>query len=417
MKAATKRDVRAAFYLRYARAKGSAAKSALLDEFCTLTGYHRKYAIGLLASPPGPAGKSRQRRPRGRTYGDQLEEVLVAIWEAAGYPWSVRLRAIVPLWLPWAVVRFDLTTSIEKQLGAISPRTMDRILAAHREKIRRRRFGRTKPGTLLKHHIPIKTDHWDVTEPGYAEIDCVAHCGNLAFGDFANSVNLTDIQTTWTETRVVLGKSQQRVCEAIDEMREALPFLLLGLDSDNGSEFINRHLLAYCKNNQIQLTRGRPYKKNDNAHIEQKNWTHVRRILGYARFDTQAVVDAINELYINELRLWMNFFQPTVKLAKKERIGARVVRHYDPPRTPLDRVLASPAVDSETKANLRAQRASLDPFCLSERIDRKLERIRALAAVAASPKVQTHAYPQDGYPKSPPHPLKVRISAPARVRF
>jgi hypothetical protein len=408
MKAASKRDIRVAFSRRYGLAKSATAKGALLDEFCELTGYHRKYAIALFGSPPAAPGNRPVRRSRGRIYDAAVERILVIIWEAAGYPWSARLKAILPLWLPWVVARFDIDADLESQLSSISPRTIDRVLREHKDKIKRGRFGRTKPGTLLKHHIPIKTDNWDVSEPGYAEIDCVAHCGNFAFGDFANSVNLTDIHTAWTETRAVLGKAQQRVSAVIDEIREALPFLLLGLDCDNGSEFINHHLFKYCEANQIQLTRGRPYKKNDNAHIEQKNWTHVRRILGYARFDTAPVVEAINDLYANELRLWMNFFQPTVKLVGKERVGARFVRRYDAPQTPLDRVLASTSVDGETKATLRNQRAALDPFTLSQRIDQKLDRIRVLASLQGAPKVAAHGYPP-GIRK--PHPITVSTNS------
>jgi hypothetical protein len=397
MKIASKRDLRRIFCRRYRLAKAASDKSRLLDEFCVLTGYHRKYAIAVLSTEPT---ERKPRVPRGRSYGAEVESVLVRMWEAAGYPWSVRLKAMFPLWLPWAAAHFSLPSSLEEQLKAMSPRTMDRLLRAHKNQLLRRQYGRTKPGTLLKHHIPIKTDHWDVHEPGYAEVDLVAHCGNLAYGDFVNTVNLSDVHTTWTESRAVLGKAQQRVCAAIDEMREALPFELLGVDSDNGSEFINYHLYAYCQDNHIQFTRGRPYKKNDNAHIEQKNWTHVRRILGWARFDTQPVLEAINDLYRNELRLWMNFFQPTVKLIKKERIGSRIVRRYDRALTPLDRVLASPQVDSETKAALRAQRAIIDPFVLAAKIEAKLDRIRALANAQQSPKVNVHGWPAG---KRPPH--------------
>jgi hypothetical protein len=260
----------------------------------------------------------------------------------------------------------------------MSARTMDRILRPHRKDLKRRRYGRTKPGTLLKHQIEIKTDSWDVHEPGFVEIDCVAHCGNSGDGEFINSVNMTDIHTAWTETRAVIGKGQERVCNVIDEMRMALPFVLKGIDSDNGGEFINHHLYKYCQVQALQFTRGRPYKKNDNAHIEQKNWTHVRRILGWARFESQEALEAINDLYRNEVRSWMNFFQPSVKLIRKTRVGSRLIRKYSPAQTPLDRVLAYPGVSEEVKASLREQRAALDPFQLSEAIERKLEAIRLL---------------------------------------
>jgi hypothetical protein len=185
--------------------------------------------------------------------------------------------------MPWIRRRFRLTAELEGQLLSISPRSMDYRLAAHKRAQRRHLYGRTKPGTLLKHHIPVKTDRWDVQTPGFTEIDLVSHSGDSASGECCHSLNLTDLHTTWTETRAVLGKSQQAVQQALEEMRQALPFPLLGIDSDNGSEFINHHLYRYCRSEQMQFTRGRPYKKDDNAHIEQKNWTPVRRLLGYLR--------------------------------------------------------------------------------------------------------------------------------------
>ncbi|MGH7079382.1 MAG: DDE-type integrase/transposase/recombinase, partial [Acetobacteraceae bacterium] len=212
--------------------------------------------------------------------------------------------------------RFHLTPELEQQLLQISPRSIDDRLRSEKRKLRRRIYGRTKPGTLLKHHIPLKTDHWDVKIPGFTEIDLVSHSGNSATGEFCYSLNVTDIHTGWTETRAVLGKSQEAVRAALEAVREALPFALRGIDSDNGSEFINQHLFRYCDARAIQFTRGRPYKKDDNAHIEQKNWTHVRRLLGYVRYDTEAAREAINRLYRDELRLFQNLFMPSVKLAR-----------------------------------------------------------------------------------------------------
>src|SRR5574341_1396338 len=228
------------------------ARTPLLDEFCRVTGYHRKYALRLLNGPP-PSRTRPPRRRRAPTYGPRVIQVLAAIWAAAGYPWSVRLKALVPLWLPWARTRYRLSPAVERQLPG-------------------RRYGRTKPGTLLKHHIPLKTDRWEVTVPGFTEIDLVAHCGDRGDGEVAHSLNLTDIHTTWVETRAVLGRGQTGVRDALDEMRTALPFALQGIDSDNGSEFIHLHLYGSCQGHRIQFTRGRPYKKDDNAHIEQKNW-------------------------------------------------------------------------------------------------------------------------------------------------
>jgi transposase InsO family protein len=209
-------------------------------------------------------------------YSAKVISGLSLIWEAAGYPCSQRLKALLPLWLPWAQKRLSLSAQIQRQLLSISPSTIDRRLKAKRRLLKKRLYGRTKPGTLLKHHIPIKTDSWDVTVPGFTETDLVSHSGNSEQGEFIHSLNVTDIHTTWVESRAVMGKGQTGVLEAMKEIEQALPFKLLGIDSDNGSEFINYHLKAFCDQKKIQFTRGRPYKKDDNAHIEQKNWTHVR---------------------------------------------------------------------------------------------------------------------------------------------
>ncbi len=378
----SKREYTYVIYQRYATAS-KAAKRQILDEFCATTGYHRKYAIQVLNGVPPRAARPRRRTP---TYGAQAIAVPAAIWEAASYPWSARLKALLPLWLPWAKRRFQIPPPVERQLRRISPSTIDRRLQPRKRQLKRRLYGRTKPGTLLKHHIPIKTDRWEVTVPGFAEVDLVSHSGNSADGEFIQSLNLTDIHTTWVETRAVLGKGQLGVRKALEEMRTALPFSLAGLDSDNGSEFINNHLWRYCQGNGIQFTRGRPYKKDDNAHVEQKNWTHVRKLLGWDRYDSLAALEAINDLYRNELRLMMNLFQPSVKLLRKVRVGSRLKRVYERPQTPLDRLLASGQGDPAKVAELQHLRNRLDPFALAADIDRKLTRIYRLANHRQSPR-------------------------------
>ena len=378
-----------AIYARYHQA-ARADKQRILDEFCQVAGYHRKSALRLLNGPP-PASVRPRRRKRVPTYGSDVIRVLRAIWEAAGYPWSLRLKALLPLWLPWARPHFALSPALEQQLLALSPRQMDRRLKPHKRQIQRRLYGRTKPGTLLKHHIPLKTERWDVTAPGFTEIDLVSHSGNSGEGEFLHSVNLTDIHTTWVERRAVMGKGQAGVRAAIEEIQEALPFALQGIDSDNGSEFINDHLYRYCQAQRIQFTRGRPYKKDDNAHIEQKNWTHVRKLLGYVRYDSPAALDAMNALYRHELRLFQNLFLPSVKLVKKIRVGARVRRVYDRPQTPLERVEACPEAEPSKVAQLRALRARLDPFQLARAIDQKLDRLYALAHHRATPTMNATA--------------------------
>jgi hypothetical protein len=343
--------------------------------------------------------------------------VLAAIWKAAGYPWSLRLKALLPLWLPWARRRFRLPPAVEAQLLQLSPRQMDRRLAPYRRPSGTGRFGRTKPGTLLKHQVPLRTDRWDVTVPGFTEIDLVAHCGDSGDGEFAHSLNLTDIHTTWVETAAVLGRGQHAVQLALEALRGRLPFRLTGIDSDNGSEFINAHLIAYCAAHAIQFTRGRPYQKDDNAHIEQKNWTHVRKLLGYVRYDTPGTVAAMNALYAQDLRLFQNLFLPSVKLVRKVRVGARIRRVYDRPQTPFDRVQACPEADRARVAQLQALRHQLDPFVLAEAIETKLAQLYALAhhRRPAAPR------PEPGPPTTPAaHRPRSRggtvVSAPVSAR-
>jgi len=375
-------------YARYGQAERR-AKHVILTEFCLNTGYHRKYAIRLLNGPP-PERVRPARRRRGLTYSPAVVSLLAAVWEAAGYPWSVRLKALLPLWMPWVRKRFRVSSEVERQLGRISPRQMDRRLRARKQQLRRRIYGRTKPGTLLKHQIPIRTDHWDVKVPGFTEVDLVSHSGNSASGEFAHSLNVTDIQTTWTETRAILGRGRAAVIQAFDEVEAALPFRLLGIDSDNGSEFLNWHLGAWCAKREIQFTRGRPYKKDDNAHVEQKNWTHVRKLLGWDRYDTPQAVEAINDLYRNELRVWLNLYLPSVKLVKKVRVGCKLRRVYDAPQTPLERVATAPGADPERVAQIQRLPEQIDPFELARTIDRKLERIHALAHCRLSPRTAGH---------------------------
>lgn len=381
----TRREYLLSIHGRYRRADRK-QKQVILNEFCANTGYNRKYAIRLLNGPPPSRVERCQRRPRPPSYGPGVVSVLAGVWEAAGYPWSVRLKALLPLWMPWIKLHFHLSPVTERQLKQISARQIDRRLGPHKQRLKRRFYGRTKPGSLLKHQIPIKTDSWNVRAAGFVEVDLVSHSGNSASGEFAYSLNLTDIHTTWTETRAVRGKGQRAVVQALNEMRGTLPFRLLGIDSDNGSEFINWHLGRWCARRGIQFTRGRPYKKDDNAHIEQKNWTHVRKLLGWDRYDTPQAVEALNDFYRKELRLWLNLFLPSVKLQRKVRVGSRLCRRYGPAQTPLDRVLTSPGVEPRQAAELQTLRQSLDPFELARTIDRKLQHIYALADRRLSPK-------------------------------
>lgn len=367
-------------YERYRRA-AKKIKTQILDELCRICRYNRKYAIRRLAAGPPdvqpPSG--RRRGHRRRLLDPRLAAVLREIWEKAHYPWSARLREILRLWRKAIQRRYRLSEREERILLSLSPRTIDRALQAHKLRLKHRLYGRTKPGRLLKHQIPIKTEHWDVDGPGFTEVDTVSHSGSCAEGLFIYSVNWTDIYTQWVETRAVMGKGEVMVLEAIQQMRQALPFALRGLDADNGSEFINHHLVRYCTDEKIQFTRSRAYKKDDNAHIEQKNWTHVRKLLGWDRYDSPQALQVMNDLYANELRLYMNLFQPSVKLLKTERRGSRLKRLYDKPLTPLDRLIASGQGDRLKIAHLKAIRERTDPFALAQTIDAMLRRIWRLA--------------------------------------
>lgn len=389
---------------RYQKAD-RAGRTALLNEVCAQTKYHRKYAIALLGKPPDSPEPGSAPRRRGVSYSAASIRVLERIWKAAGYPWSVRLKAMLPQWLPWARQHVrGLTPAVEEELLRMSARQMDRRLQEKKRRLKRRLYGRTKPGTLLKHHIPIKTDQWDVNEPGFTEIDLVSHSGPHASGEFIHSFNLTDIHTGWCETRAIMGKGEAGVVTALEEMRKSLPFTLKAIDSDNGSEFINYHLYRYCKKHNIQFTRGRPYKKDDNAHIEQKNWTHVRKLLGWDRYDTPALLEAMNALYRGPWGAMMNLYQPCVKLKEKVRVGNRITRRYDQAQTPLDR-LASIYGEKRVPAKLQAlieERKRLDPFALSQQIDEALGQLNALR-LAEPRKSDAVLAKQRASPRGGPH--------------
>jgi len=408
MNGKTRWDYLTAIYLRYKKVS-KPLRARILDEFCQVCNYNRKYAIRLLNGPAPQKPKTIVRKGRRPTYGAKVISALTAIWEAAGYPCSVRLKALLPLWLPWAMKRMALTVQVQKQLLMISPATIDRRLKGKRGQLKKRLYGRTKPGTLLKHHIPIKTDSWDVKTPGFTEIDLVSHSGNSASGEFLHSLNVTDIHSTWVESRAVMGKSQIGVLNAMQDIERALPFKLLGIDSDNGSEFINYHLKTFCDQNHIQFTRGRPYKKDDNAHIEQKNYTHVRKILGYLRYDSGPAQKAINELYQNELHIFQNLFLPAMKLSKKTRVGSKLKRSYDKPQTPLERLLKCPQADPVKVQQLKRLRDQTDPFELAKRIEEKIERIYQLANQRVSPQ------PKHPISQSPTRSEKQTLSEIAKI--
>jgi hypothetical protein len=264
----------------------------------------------------------------------------------------------------------------EAKVLSMSKSTLDRMVASVRKRNSIKGISTTRPGLLLKNEIPLRVGVWEETEPGFFETDLVAHCGDNAGGMFISTLNCTDIATQWFEAEPVMGKAQERIIEGLRLIEERLPCGLLGIDSDNGSEFINRQLYEYCLKKKIVFTRSRAYKKNDNAHIEQKNFTTVRQVLGYQRFDTEEVFELMQKLYRGPLRLYINFFQPSVKCIEKKRVGSKIRKIYDTAKTPYERILAHPNIPDTTKEELARLFETLDPFKLRKEIDALVTKIQ-----------------------------------------
>jgi hypothetical protein len=354
-------------------------RTAILDEFVKTTGYHRKHATAVLNGRrervQGPI-----RRPRSKVYGADVARELAHLAGLFDNICSKRLRAALDVELPRLYQEGAVPVSLEcyEKLLAVSPATIDRLLIREQPTIGRRR-GFTKPGTLLKDRIPIRTwADWNENRPGFSEMDLVDHSGGLVIRgqDHAWTLCFTDIYTTWTESIAVRNKAQVHVFAAIQKARQRLPFPLLGVDSDNGSEFINDQLYRYCMREQLTFTRGRAGRKNDNAHVEQKNWSVVRRAVGYYRYDTPEQLDWLNRLYAL-LHFYGNFFLPTTKLKEKVRVGSKVKRVYDDPQTPYARTMASDLVSEEDKAQLRDVYNHLDLLALRQRIDELQDQLLA----------------------------------------
>ena len=370
--------------LRYKLSQNS-QKSQILNEFCATFDYNRKYAIRKLNSltkrnrPQKPKNKP---GPKSKYNLPEILGPLKEIWLASNLPCSKRLKAILPLWINPYQQRFgSLPFDVLKKLAKISKNTIDRILKPARILHRGKGRSTTKPGLILKHQIPIKTNQWDETKPGFLEADTVAHCGDSIAGDYAYTVDAVDIATGWTEQRAIFNKGEQGVITQMRDMEASLPFPLLGFDCDNGSEFLNWTLMKHFQNRKfpVDFTRSRAYHSNDNAHVEQKNWTHIRQWLGYRRFEDPKIVELLNDLYKNEWRFLHNFFLPSVKLTEKKRVGSKIVKKHDDPKTPCQRVLDSKFVSDEMKSVLRKQFETLNPFELKDVIDEKIKRIHKLA--------------------------------------
>lgn len=373
----SRRDYLEAIGARYRKARRK-EKSVILDEFCANCGYNRKYAIRLLRKRKEAVPSKRKPGPRSVYGGEPLLLALKRIWFATDQMCSKKLKAAIPLWLPFYEGEFEpLENQVLRKLLAISPASIDRLLKPLRALHKKGRCS-TKPGTLLKNQIPIKTHNWDITRPGFFEADTVAHCGNSMAGDFVFSLTFTDIFSGWTENRAVWGRGSQGVLREIRDIEAQIVFPILGFDCDNGSEFLNHHLVSYFTDRPkapVIFTRSRPYQKNDNAFVEQKNWTHVRQLLGYDRFDNPELVPLTNNLYKTEWSLFTNFFCPTLKLKEKQRLNSRYIRKYESPLTPYQRLIASPHINDKAKKELEEVYNSLNPFTLKKNIEAKLKAI------------------------------------------
>jgi hypothetical protein len=379
MSTQTKNEIMSKLRRRYLTA-GREHKRKLIDEAVALLGYHRKAAIralGVKASAPRIAVKS--GRPR-EYDAVGLRPVLRAIWSAANYPCGRRLAGMMADWVTsYEAHEKSVSEEVREQLLGASPRTLDRLLCPLR--VQARRPSLTRPGSLLRQQIPIRGSVWEENKPGWLEVDTVALCGGSAAGDYVWMLDAVDYATTWVSTRAMWNRGQEGTLAALADLERCLPFPLLGLDSDNGGEFLNYHVLAWLQKRPrpVFMTRSRPYKKDDNAHIEQKNWTHVRQWFGYERHDNYEVLARLNALARGPLNELLNFFHASLKLEKKERTAAGKIRRvYKQAQTPLQRVLDSPEIPVQTKALLRAQKAALNAFALKAEVDRQLREIAAL---------------------------------------
>ena len=381
MSAKSRQEVLGQARERYQR-RGKRARSRLLDEVCALCGYERKYASKVLSKKRPIAGRGGGRRGGSQAvYGEAEREVIKAIWLAAEQPCGKRLKAALSIWVPHYEKRQGrLDALLKAKVLSASAATLDRLLAPCRVALGSRGRCGTRPGTLLRSQIPIRTEHWDVDGPGFIEADTVAHCGQSMGGEFCWSITATDVHTQWTETRAVSNRSQFAVGERIAQIEAALPFAILGFDTDNGGEFLNWHLVDYfCKRPKaVNFTRSRAYRKNDNARVEQKNWTHVRQLVGYGRLEGEQAARLLNELYTQEWGHFRNFFCPVMKHLRTEVKGSAKRRVYDQPATPFERLKACPKADPARLGELEEIFARLDPFALKEKIEKKLRAIMRL---------------------------------------
>ena len=380
---------------RYLRAR-KRGKSALLDEYCRNTDMARKSVLRKISDLL--KGNASPRKPRRPVYGRLVRVALETLWEIFDRPCGQRLKPLVEE----EVVRLRALGELKvdektaRQLRRVSPATIDRLLTAKKtEWIAQRRYGRAG-GNLIAKKIPLKMTDWDLSQVGFLEMDLVLHCGASVAGEYAHSLSALEIGSAWWEGEAVMGRAQERIFKAIKQIRSRTPFSWRGIDSDNDNAFINDQLYRYTQSEGLGFTRSRPYHKNDNAYIEQKNFTHVRRPLGYLRYDTTAELDLINDLYRNELRLYKNFFQPVMRLERKERVDGKTRRRYAKPKTPYRILRESGQLPPETLKKLDELYRSLNPADLKRRIDKKLKALFTLYEKKRKGLVQVDPYKKLG---------------------
>lgn len=375
MSLSAKREYLARIHGRYQRA-GRPHKRRLLDEFCAICGYHRKAALRLL-NRPLPTTPPKRSGPKVRYEPAEVLPVLKAVWLASDQLCSKLLKAALPVWLEHHQRRTTpLAEAFKEKLLAISPAQIDRLLRSVRIQHPKKGLSATRPGTLLRHAVRTRSGPPDTSRPGSVEADTVAHCDDSTEGDYVNSLTFTELFSGWTENRAVWNKSAEAVLSALHLLEQEVPYAMKDFHTDNGGEFLNWALYRHLNGRATKLpwTRSRAYRKNDNAHCEQKNWTHVRQLFGHDRFGHPQLVPLMNDLYAKEWSLFTNHFKPTFKLLKREKQGGKTKRLYEAkPLTPYQRLLASPEIPETTKAKLRAQHAQLDPFALKKNIELKLK--------------------------------------------
>ncbi len=357
---------------RYFQCQSKKEKTSILNEYCKNTHQNRKYVISRINS--SLSSKPKEKRKRKRIYDGYLKAALTKVWDIFDEPCGQRLAPLLRTEVDRLRQQEEIfiTNEVAGKLKRISPRTIDRALRRQKQALHLNRKYRRKRNPLIYQRIPVKAGGWDRRLPGQVQVDLVAHCGQSTAGLYVNTVSTCDVAFGWWEGEAVLGSGKERTCDALDKERKRMPFEWIHLHPDNDSSFINWHLLKYCKTEGIEFSRSRPYKKNDNSFVEQKNSTHVRAVIGHLRYDTEKELAIINSLYRNELRLYKNFFQPVMKLKEKIRDKGKVHRKYDTPKTPYQRIMESEQIAQETKEELTRLYRTLNPAELKRGIDKKI---------------------------------------------